>query len=72
MFVFPKIWRALYSCYLRFEIHPFAILLTTCRNSFSYNYLKTIQVVLVHMSEAVLQGFYHKNMVYYHLHMQQN
>ena len=46
-----------------------------CQNSFSYNYLKTIQVVSVHKSEAyweVLQGFYHKTMVYYHLHMQQN
>ena len=28
MFVFLKIWRALYSCYLRFEIRPFAILPT--------------------------------------------
>ena len=25
---FRKIWRALLSCYLRFEIHPFALLLT--------------------------------------------
>ena len=25
-FVFPKIWRALPSCYLRFEIRPFALL----------------------------------------------
>ena len=23
MFVFPKIWRALFSCYLRFEIRSF-------------------------------------------------
>ena len=27
-FVFRKIWRALYSCYLRFEIRPFAIVPT--------------------------------------------
>ena len=27
-FVFRKIWRALYSCYLRFEIRLFAIVLT--------------------------------------------
>ena len=26
MFVFRKIWRALLSCYLRFEIRPFALL----------------------------------------------
>ena len=25
MFVFSKIWRALFTCYLCFEIHPFAI-----------------------------------------------
>ena len=30
MFVFPKIWRALFSCYLRFEIHPFALITTSC------------------------------------------
>ena len=28
MFVFRKIWRALLSCYLRFEIHTFALLPT--------------------------------------------
>ena len=28
MFVFRKIWRALYSCFLRFEIRPFTILST--------------------------------------------
>ena len=28
MFVFQNIWRALFSCYLRFEIRPFALLLT--------------------------------------------
>ena len=28
MFVFWKIWCALLSCYLRFEIHPFALLRT--------------------------------------------
>ena len=28
MFVFRKIWRALLSCYLRFEIRPFALLPT--------------------------------------------
>ena len=27
-------------------------LVDTCQNSFSYNYLKTIQIVLVHISEA--------------------
>ena len=26
MFVFRKIWRALLSCYLSFEIRPFALL----------------------------------------------
>ena len=25
MFVFRKIWRALFSCYLRFEIRPFPL-----------------------------------------------
>ena len=25
MFVFRKIWRALFCCYLRFEIYPFAL-----------------------------------------------
>ena len=29
MLVFQKIWRALFSCYLRFEIRPFALLPTT-------------------------------------------
>ena len=29
MFVFRKIWRALFSCYLRLEIRPFALLPTT-------------------------------------------
>ena len=28
MFAFQKIWRALLSCYLRFEIHPFTLLPT--------------------------------------------
>ena len=28
MFVCRKIWRALFSCYLRFEIRPFALLPT--------------------------------------------
>ena len=28
MFVFRKIWRTLFSCYLRFEIHPFELLPT--------------------------------------------
>ena len=28
MFVFWKIWRSLFSCYLRFEIRPFALLPT--------------------------------------------
>ena len=27
-FVFRKIWRALFSCYLRFEIRPFTLLPT--------------------------------------------
>ena len=26
MFVFPKIWRDLFSCYLCFEIRPFTLL----------------------------------------------
>ena len=26
MFVFRKIWRALFSCYSRFKIRPFALL----------------------------------------------
>ena len=29
MFVFRKMWPALYSCYLRFTICPFALILTT-------------------------------------------
>ena len=28
MFVFRKVWRALFPCYLRFEIYPFALLPT--------------------------------------------
>ena len=28
MFIFRKIWRVLFSCYLRFEIRPFTLLLT--------------------------------------------
>ena len=31
MFVFRKIWRAWFSCYLRFEIRPFALLPTNKR-----------------------------------------
>ena len=27
--VFRKVWRTFLSCYLRFEIHPFALLTTT-------------------------------------------
>ena len=34
MFVFRKIWHALFSCYLRFEINPFALLPT------HYSFLK--------------------------------
>ena len=34
MFVFRKIWRTLLSCYLRFEIHPFALLQTNFRITF--------------------------------------
>ena len=34
MFVFRKIWRDLLSCYLRFEIRPFALLPTLCRHCF--------------------------------------
>ena len=30
MFVFRKIWRALFSCNTRFEIHSFALLPTIC------------------------------------------
>ena len=26
MFIFPKFWRALFSCHLRFEICPFVLL----------------------------------------------
>ena len=33
MFVFPKIWRALFSWNTRFEIRPFGLLMTV----FSYN-----------------------------------
>ena len=29
MFIFRKIWRVLFSCYLRFEIRPFFALLLT-------------------------------------------
>ena len=32
IFVFRKIWRALLSCYLRFEVHPFAWLPTKKAN----------------------------------------
>ena len=35
MFVFRKIWRALLSCYLRFEIRPFALLPTALFRSLS-------------------------------------
>ena len=32
MFVFRKIWRALFSCNTRFEIRPFALLPKKCQN----------------------------------------
>ena len=32
MFVFPKNWCALFSCYLYFEIHPFVLLPTITGN----------------------------------------
>ena len=38
-------------------------------------YSKTIQVVLGHITEAyweLLQGYYHRTKMYWHLHMQQN
>ena len=34
MFAFRKIWCALFSCYLRFEINPFTLLPTICSLSF--------------------------------------
>ena len=37
MFVFWKIWRALFSYYLRFEIRPFALLPTICLGTFKGN-----------------------------------
>ena len=30
MFVFRKIWCGLFSCYFRFEFHPFPLLPTSC------------------------------------------
>ena len=33
MFVFRKIWSALFSCYLHFEIRPFALLPTKIYNN---------------------------------------
>ena len=39
MFVFRKVWRALLSCYLRFEIHPFALLPTISLNLICINIL---------------------------------
>ena len=44
MFVFWKIWRALLSCYLRFEIRPFALLLT--KTSFWKYLLKTTALTI--------------------------
>ena len=40
MFVFRKIFRALFSCYLHFEIRPFALLPTSC--SFIGRYRKVL------------------------------
>ena len=37
MFVFGKVWRTLFSCYLRFEIHPFDILPTITNTTGSYH-----------------------------------
>ena len=34
MLVFRNIWRALFSCNTRFEIHPFALLLTILKFAF--------------------------------------
>ena len=47
MFVFRKTWRALLSCYLRFEIRPFALLPT----NFSYPIRARRQSLLPIMSE---------------------
>ena len=43
MFVFQKIWRPLLSCYLRFEIHPFALLRT--RATLTFNALNMMRAL---------------------------
>ena len=42
MFVFRKIWRGLLSCYLRFEIRPFALLPTNSQ-MFSWEFCKVLK-----------------------------
>ena len=51
MFVFRKIWRALFSSYLRFEIRPFALSPTSCYNCVSIICQKMF-VVLVYINKS--------------------
>ena len=39
MFVFQKIWRALFSSNARFEIHPFTLLLTKWQSTILEKYI---------------------------------
>ena len=51
MFVFQKTWRALFSCYLRFEIGPFVLLLTNCENHRGIKLIARMRVGLSHLHE---------------------
>ena len=51
MFVFQKTWRALFSCYLRFEIGPFVLLTTNCENHRGIKLIARMRVGLSHLHE---------------------
>ena len=55
MFVFRKIWRALFSCNTRFEIRPFPLLSTKCL------YVRDLKEVLAgFIQEILMPGRRHK------------
>ena len=46
MFIFPKIWRGLLSCYLRSEIRPFALLQTNYETNTIHNLFQLFSEIL--------------------------
>ena len=55
MFFFWKIWRALFSWNTRFEICPFALLLTKSDSLKFWMYYWFFQVLLTHLSRVSIQ-----------------